>query len=162
MTDDVAGKTMVAGFAFHADRVLLVQKKNPRWQAGLWNGVGGKVDDGEKPVHAMTREFYEETGHLTQPIMWVHFCTENEPFGAVVHFFWMRFPDSVPSVEVPRYNDAGEELAWLRRDSLYYLPKYLPKLGNLNWLIPLALDWRSTAYPVVVSSVGDIRERASW
>ena len=159
MTDEVAGKTMVAGFAFHKESVLLVQKKRPVWQAGLWNGVGGVVemDTSEKPLHAMTREFYEETGHLTEPGQWTHFCTENEPFGAVVHFFWMKFPD-IEQVHAPICNDAGEELAWLRIDSLHDVAK----LGNLHWLIPLALDWRGTAYPVVVSSVGDIRERASW
>lgn len=158
MTDDVAGKTMVVGLAFHAGRVLMVRKKRPKWQAGLWNGVGGVVEDGEKPLHAMTREFCEETGHLTQPIMWTHFCTENETFGAVVHFYWMRFPDSAPSVEVPRYNDAGEELAWLLVSHL----GIVEVLGNLRWLVPLAQDWRGTAHPVVVSAVGDIRKRASW
>lgn len=159
MTADVAGKTMVAGFMFHGQRVLLVQKKMPQWQAGLWNGVGGKVetDAGEKPINAMTREFNEETGQLTLPGDWTHFCTEHEPFGAVVYFFWARVPSTVTHFETQTRNDADEYLAWWHVDL-----QRIRVLGNLHWLVPLALDWRGTSSPVFVSSVGDIRERASW
>jgi 8-oxo-dGTP diphosphatase len=156
MTEDVVGKTMVAGFMFHGDAVLLVQKQHPKWQKGLWNGIGGAVCDGEKPLSAMTREFYEETRQLTLPGDWTHFCTEFEPFGAVVHFFWSRLSSKIPHFETPGRNDVGEILAW------HHGVVDMDVLGNLHWLIPLALDWRGTSSPVVVRSVGDIRERATW
>lgn len=62
----------VIGFAFTPDplpytNVLLIRKIKPAWQAGLLNGVGGKIGDREEikdeaPIQAMVREFEEETG----------------------------------------------------------------------------------------------------
>lgn len=45
--------------------VLLVLKNRPDWQAGLLNGIGGKIESGETPDQAIVREFYEETGIRT-------------------------------------------------------------------------------------------------
>jgi 8-oxo-dGTP diphosphatase len=54
----------VVGFLFSTDRrwVSLIQKNRPEWQAGKYNGIGGKVEPGESIHDAMEREFYEETG----------------------------------------------------------------------------------------------------
>lgn len=55
----------VVGFAFNKgikDRVVLIKKNKPKWQKGLLNGVGGKIEVGESPIEAMQREFKEETG----------------------------------------------------------------------------------------------------
>lgn len=49
-------------FAFHKNNVLLIRKAKPDWQAGLLNGIGGKVEDGESIFQATVREFKEETG----------------------------------------------------------------------------------------------------
>jgi len=61
-------KHYVLGFIFnrHRDEVLLIQKKRPEWQAGHWNGIGGKVGDklgglSETPNEAIVRECCEET-----------------------------------------------------------------------------------------------------
>jgi len=57
-------KHYVMGFIFNKakNRVLLVKKKRPEWQAGKWNGIGGKIDDtDESPLVAMNREALEET-----------------------------------------------------------------------------------------------------
>ncbi len=57
----------VLGFAFSSDRkhVLLIEKQKPERQRGCLNGVGGKIEKGEKPFEAMARECEEETGlHL--------------------------------------------------------------------------------------------------
>lgn len=57
-------KNYVLGFAFDQSghQVLLIHKNRPTFQAGLWNGVGGKIEAGESPLKAMLREFHEETG----------------------------------------------------------------------------------------------------
>lgn len=54
----------VLGFMFdwNAEHVVLIQKTKPKWQEGLLNGVGGKIEEGETPYEAMVREFEEETG----------------------------------------------------------------------------------------------------
>ena len=53
----------VLGFQFNndGDRVALIKKGRPEWQAGLWNGIGGGVERGEPVKLAMEREFQEET-----------------------------------------------------------------------------------------------------
>ena len=50
-------------FGFRQDRLLLqrVPEGRSAW-AGLWNGVGGHVEQGESPAEAARREFFEETG----------------------------------------------------------------------------------------------------
>jgi 8-oxo-dGTP pyrophosphatase MutT (NUDIX family) len=56
----------VLGFAFDEARenVALILKRRPTWQAGFYNGVGGKVEPSEEgyPRMAMSRKFLEETG----------------------------------------------------------------------------------------------------
>ena len=42
-------------------RVLLIKKNRPKHQVGKWNGVGGKIEEGENSLQAMTREIKEET-----------------------------------------------------------------------------------------------------
>ena len=40
--------------------VVLIEKTKPQWQAGLLNGIGGKVEPGESAFDAATRELREE------------------------------------------------------------------------------------------------------
>lgn len=70
-------KLYVLGFAFSltGERVALIRKTAPKWQAGLLNGVGGKVEQDELPRHAMTREFREETGVTVPSPHWTHFAS---------------------------------------------------------------------------------------
>ncbi len=42
-------------------KVLLLNRENPRWM-GRWNGIGGKIEQGETPDTCVLREVYEETG----------------------------------------------------------------------------------------------------
>lgn len=60
----VTPKDYALGLAFcHQMRnIVLIRKVRPKWQAGRWNGVGGKIEEKETPLHAMQREFWEETG----------------------------------------------------------------------------------------------------
>jgi len=53
----------VLGFMFDRDyaEVALILKNRPAWQAGKWNGIGGKIEGDETPHAAMVREFTEET-----------------------------------------------------------------------------------------------------
>ncbi|GEN89773.1 NUDIX hydrolase [Oceanobacillus sojae] len=40
--------------------LLLNREKNPN--IGMWNGVGGKIEQNETPLECVLREVYEETG----------------------------------------------------------------------------------------------------
>lgn len=101
-------KRYVLGFAFNEkrDRVLLINKRRPDWQAGKMNGIGGMVEADESVVAAMVREFAEETGIATMTWQWEWF---GRIFGddAEVHLFrafgvdielWKPLTDERPTV----------------------------------------------------------------
>lgn len=70
----------VLGFAFLGNRVLLIRKTKPAWQAGKLNGVGGKVEPFDADLEAaMIREFREETGITTQVGQWHEFGRHIRP-----------------------------------------------------------------------------------
>lgn len=46
----------------HRQEVLLIEKNRPTWQAGKFNGIGGKLEGEESALEAMIRECQEETG----------------------------------------------------------------------------------------------------
>lgn len=50
----------VLGFVYYEGQVLLIQKNRPAWQAGKWNGIGGKIEPNETLLGAMSREGVEE------------------------------------------------------------------------------------------------------
>jgi len=150
-------RTYVAGFLLKrtqaSDQVLLVRKSHPDWQAGLMNGIGGEVEPGESIDAAMMREFWEEARHMTNG--WEKFAVERGP-GYEVWFYRLTMSEfMVQEYTAPRVNDKGEELEW--RDARN--PKY-PVIGNLNWLLPLALDPRPIQ--CVVETQGDIRSIKTW
>lgn len=64
-------KRYTLGIAFGQDGVALVRKNRPEWQAGFFNFIGGKVEDGELPVDCMVREFREETGVTIESDLWI-------------------------------------------------------------------------------------------
>jgi len=60
------------GFPFSASysHVSLIQKNRPDWQAGKFNGFGGKIKPREDALAAMIREFREDSGVLTTIDQW--------------------------------------------------------------------------------------------
>ena len=144
-------QTFVCGFCFDDARetVVLIEKQQPAWQAGRLNGVGGKVEPGELPAAAMTREFNEEAGvrlsaRGTGPSAWTPFCRlswrggdgEDDAPGQVLFFH------SISSMAVQEARTMEAEV--IRRVPVadVLTPGRVRDrcLPNLRWLIPLALD----------------------
>lgn len=48
-------------FIKNGDKILMLNRRKAP-NMGLWNGVGGKIDEGETPEACILREIYEETG----------------------------------------------------------------------------------------------------
>lgn len=124
----------VVGFMLErpSERVLLVRKKKPTWQAGLLNGVGGAVEMGETPLSAMCREWSEETGSPS-PIHWRHFARMTSPRTIVDCFA----AECNHLTRESGFNDAGEPLATVH---LSKIGRRRDCIRNLKWLLPLAFD----------------------
>lgn len=125
----------VCGFLFSTDRerVLLIRKRRPAWQAGRLNGVGGKVEAGETPEAAMAREFREEAGLSVEGWKKVVVLT-GEPSPADArgwrgHFF-------------RAFGDLGGAVAQTDEALEVHPVRPLPAdaIPNLNWIVPLMLD----------------------
>ena len=134
-------KEYVVGFMFSKDGrdVALIRKNRPEWQAGKFNGVGGKIEPtDESPVAAMSREFYEETGVNVLRQNWNHFITmtgetdaaitgEKQPFKI---YFFRTFSNLI------------QHAGTVTDEQIYVLPADdLPKsvVPNLKFLVPMAL-----------------------
>lgn len=61
------------------EQVLLIQKRRPEAQAGLWNGIGGRVETLETPIQAMVRECREETGLSLPEAQWEKIGSFGDP-----------------------------------------------------------------------------------
>lgn len=125
----------VLGFIFSGKRdcVCLLRKTHPDWQKGLLNGCGGRIEEGEEPLAAMIREASEEVG-LTAgryDYCWREFARLH---GAnfLVHCFVM-VSDLAFDEATTRTNEVIE---------YHSLPldRNLKAVGNLHWLVPLAVD----------------------
>lgn len=128
----------VVGFQFNndGDRVALIKKGRPEWQAGLWNGIGGGVERGESVKGAMEREFEEETGLSQRTVIWRPFADLRTWTHNLVTFFH-SFTDSVELV----YTATDEEVVVYSIARLQAIKSLL--VPNVLWLIELALTMRT-------------------
>jgi 8-oxo-dGTP pyrophosphatase MutT (NUDIX family) len=144
----------VAGFAFSTGHnyVALVRKQKPEWQAGLLNGVGGKVEPDETPADAIYREFTEECS--LQVKRWRYFATVSG--GHVdgpwrVHFYWTWIVDDRFTTGI-NYGREAEHvevfpIKWLGRSGKF------ATIPNLAWLIPLAVEHMRGHSAVIVEEI---------
>lgn len=149
----------VVGFLMDeaAERVVLIRKNQPEWQAGKLNGVGGKVEPGETLPEAMRREFVEETGIVVSN--WHHFARLTWEEG-VVHFF-RAF---APMVFLNACRTMTQEV--VERHWIYTLvTPGRPSIGgrgpgsedvipNLRWLVPLAAHRHDTYEIIDIAEAG--------
>lgn len=143
----------VMGLLFSPDAtsVALVRKADdPREKlAGLWTGIGGAVEDGETPLHAMEREFLEEA--FVAGIAWRRFA-ELVYRGRTTICFTAR-DAAIERVGHPLPNPREPVARVLVPDAV--------RMGvpNLRWLIPMALD-RHVAVAVVNHSAEEAARAA--
>ena len=115
-------------------RVLLAQRPEGKFMAGLWEFPGGKVEVGETPEAALIRELEEELGINTwksclAPLTFASHAYED--FHLLMPLFVCRKWEGMPQ---PREN---QTLKWVRKQELrsYDMPAAdVP-------LIPILYDW---------------------
>ena len=133
-------QSYVLGFAFSEDgkELLVIKKSKPEWQAGKFNGIGGKIEPFEPGISAMVREFSEETGLFTDPLDWDYIgamqgtdYTGEKSFCVKVFVLYSDFVKEVtsPTEEPVQLIPVAE------------LDRY-PHIPNLDWLVPMALNYR--------------------
>jgi len=134
----------VCGFMFDTDLryVLLIRKNRPAWQAGLLNGIGGKIEPGETARRAMAREMWEEAIIYTHEDEWGAFHIERFANGNEVHYMLC------PPQPLERLQSAtqatDEELCVFRYRSLRD-PVPPRVVHNLHYLLPMAVYRMSCA-----------------
>lgn len=134
----------VCGFAFTHEgaftpRVLLLEKHGSlEWMDGMFNGLGGKIEQAEGIRSAMAREFEEEAGIKTDPIEWLTFHHERWRSGNEVYFLCTRINEVVLDDAVLRQRNAREPLALARLSDNGVTRGVFPMLPNLHYLIPMA------------------------
>ena len=115
-----------------------MRRTRPAWQAGRVNALGGKVVEGETPADAARREVKEEAGvdvaEWAEVLVW-----EDREYRMHV----MRAMSERASM-VRTMEDQEVFLA-----DVAALPDGV--IGNVRWLVPLALD-TDVAFPIVVRS----------
>lgn len=125
-------KSYVLGFLFNVfGDVALIRKNKPEWQKGKYNGVGGKIEEGETPLEAMRREFNEEAGMDIDD--WIKVCClkgweSNDEF---IDWELHIFVAIVPILDVKSMT--GEQVISFPH---FRLPGNV--VPNLKWLIPMA------------------------
>ena len=106
---------VVAAVIRRESKILLGQRPDHKRHGGLWELPGGKIDEGESEVDAVTRELLEEFG------------VETISVGSVVYecrdpgsSFLVRFLD----VDIRGEPEPNEhtEIGWFEPDSLRTLP----------------------------------------
>jgi 8-oxo-dGTP diphosphatase len=126
-------KLYVVGFAFEGNKVALIRKTHPEWQAGLLNGIGGHIEKNESPMKAMIREFEEETGLKVED--WEQFCCME--FNDAIVFFFRAFNinlsllrttteeeiviDTLPDIEENKYIYNIPYMLTIARGERFYL-----------------------------------------
>lgn len=122
-------REFVLGLVFRPglDVVFLIRKNRPDWQAGHYNGIGGRIEPDESPRFAMSREYKEETGATVGVLEWRLFCLLRSR-GDIVHCFCAESAAKVQS-------KTDEEVFTCHVACLP--PNALPQL---RWMIPMAID----------------------
>jgi len=110
MTNNSTSVWMVP-YCLETGRFLIARRTGD--QAGLWNLFGGKVDDGEKPLAAVVREFKEEAGLEVKEKFLVYvgkktIMRRNNTPGTMRYYMFRSAHEFVPKL-----NKENDEYAWV-------------------------------------------------
>ncbi len=109
------GPTVSAVVRDDRGRILLARRAfDPG--AGLWDLLGGFMDEGEEPLETLRRELLEETGLTVDPGEYLGGIpdTYGEDGNATINFYW----EARLTAGDPRPADDVAELAWFPADAL--------------------------------------------
>lgn len=125
-------KTLLTLVILHREGSVLLGKKKRGFGKGLWNGFGGKVEDGESILEAAHREVSEECcvqcGELEQRAI-VRFTFEGEPAELEVHVFYGSDFDGDPTeteeMQPKWFRDDQMPFDEMWQDDRHWIPTFL-------------------------------------
>lgn len=125
-------------FIRRGDQILLLNRQKSSWM-GAWNGIGGKIEQGESPVESVRREVLEETGLFLQPDKFeckglVTWLGDDRKLGGM--YLYKACLDKSVTYETPLKTREGildwKDITWIlhpeNRGVAVNIPEYLPYL----------------------------------
>ncbi|ABS22146.1 NUDIX hydrolase [Bacillus cytotoxicus] len=115
------------------DRFLLLNR-NKQPSMGVWNGVGGKIEENETPEECVIRETYEETGIHLENVTYVgNVVLESEYGSSGIYVFISEISDGI-QLKTPVNIEEGildwKSIEWILDENnqgiISHLKRYLP------------------------------------
>ncbi|MFS0821835.1 NUDIX hydrolase [Bacillus sp. 1P02SD] len=107
-------------FIKQGNKILLLNRESPEWM-GIWNGVGGKLEESETPLECVLREISEETGIEMKPEnVWhkgnISWTNPRHSYFDGMYVFVAELPDAY-EYHTPLKTDEGildwKDLSWI-------------------------------------------------
>ena len=124
-------------FIRRGDEILMLNRQNTSWM-GSWNGVGGRINDGETPKDCIIREVLEETGIEMEDARdcgVVTWAADGKDFGSM-HIFLAEVPKDY-DYPTPRGTEEGI-LDWKMLDWMLH-PDNTGVIKNIQRFLPKML-----------------------
>jgi len=131
----MANKKYVLGIVTGSKHILLIGKLQPEWQAGKYNFLGGKIEEGETADEAISREIKEECG--------LHFNVNEFTYNGLLY----RPNDFEMYIYSIDCGDAIFDAKTLEEEKIHIIPintfMEMPsvlQIENLKWLYTMIND----------------------
>src|SRR5690606_11107791 len=116
---------------------LLMLNRDSAPTKGLWNGVGGKIEENESPIECVIRETFEETGINLENVEYrgVISWDVDASYSGGMYVFIAEIPDDYQYI-TPKKVDEGildwKSIEWVLSDGNLgvgeMIPRFLPKV----------------------------------
>ncbi len=134
------GVNLIAVFNASADRVLMCKRKKAPYK-GLYNFVGGHIEQGEESLSASYRELFEETGITRDDIELIHLMDTT-----------YHMDSCLLEVYVGRLNKEFDpkgdenELVWMTLDQNFFSMEKFAGEGNIGHIMEHVKYWNLVSF----------------